>query len=253
MAIDHVPRISWPRERCVFDAIVRRREPVVFTDVCSDSPAMKTWTPALFAARHGERRFHILHNPGRTVDTIGWREMTLADFVARMNAEPLYLLAQPVFELFPELREEFPTPNHLEGRWLQPPRLNIGSSHTVAPLHFDVAHNLYVQVHGRRRLYLASPSDAAGMYHPSILTAPSQWTMSPVDVVAPDYRRFPEFAGVTVHSTIIEPGEALFIPGFHRHAFVSLGDTLSMSFFWEHDFRQRWLRGILRAAGRFTL
>jgi hypothetical protein len=252
MATNHVPRLSWPQERSVFDAIVARGEPVVFLDALAGSPAMR-WTPALFAQRQGQLRFNVLRNPGRMMEAIDWPEMSLAEFVSRMSTEPLYLLAQPILDLVPELRAECRTPSHLEGRRLQPPRLNLGGKLHGSPLHFDIAHNLYVQIHGRRWVHLAAPSDADGMYHPSILTSPSGWTMSPVDVEAPDYRRFPKFAGVTVHSTILEPGEMLFIPSFHRHAFTSLGDTLSLSFFWEHDLLQTGLRALLRALGRFSL
>jgi hypothetical protein len=80
-------------------------------------------------------------------------------FQALSNGELLYFSNQ--LSRLPQLLDDV-TPHH----WLllseaRPERqlLWIGSNGVTAQTHYDAAHNLYVQVHGRKTFLLSPPSD----------------------------------------------------------------------------------------------
>ena len=246
-----IHRLPWPRDRATFDAVIAHNEPTIFSHALDAWPALSTWTPDWFAAHHGAERVRPQVWGGRTFADMRWTTMDLATYVARMRTESLHLPGVELAGPFAALLEDAPLPIHLTSRRVAPPLLAIGRRDNYTPLHLDVSHNLYAQVHGRRRVVFIPPSEAHRLYQPSLRSP--HWWASPVDVEAPDLARFPRFSGVVRRETIIVPGELLFIPSRHRHAFTSLDETVSISFFWEHDLAQRALRRVLAWIGRPSL
>jgi Cupin-like domain len=101
----------------------------------------------------------------------------------------------------------------------------IGGRGSAAQLHYDFAHNLYVQVVGRKRFLLAAPSllPSVQLYpalHPSHRTAQRRYTVS---------------SPLPVHRALLLPGDLLYLPPFTLHQ-VSAQSWCSVSVsFWSEQ------------------
>ncbi|MCA9709299.1 MAG: cupin-like domain-containing protein [Myxococcales bacterium] len=101
----------------------------------------------------------------------------------------------------------------------------IGPANTRSGLHRDHNAGLLLQVHGRKRVYLWSPSREGDM-HPS-QRFESQATISEVDVFGQELPD--DLAMVPRLSVVLGPGDALFIPSRMWHAARSLEPSVSIS------------------------
>ena len=106
------------------------------------------------------------------------------------------------------------------------------------PLHFDTlcTHNLFFQIHGRKRFILIPPSQRRYCYMQG-------WRWSAVDASAPDERRHPLFRQATPSVVELEPGDMLFMPSETLHEVVTLTPSISFNIDW-HTPRSV-LRGLL--------
>ncbi|GAA1615133.1 cupin-like domain-containing protein [Catellatospora bangladeshensis] len=101
--------------------------------------------------------------------------------------------------------------------------LLLGPAGTVTPLHHDNMNILLCQVLGRKRVRLVPSFQRHLVY-------PRGGTFSHVDADAPDLSRFPDYASATVLETVLEPGEALFIPFGWWHWVRALDPAVTVSF-----------------------
>mmetsp|Transcript_15776 Transcript_15776/g.26016 ORF Transcript_15776/g.26016 Transcript_15776/m.26016 type:complete len:534 (-) Transcript_15776:251-1852(-) len=84
-----------------------------------------------------------------------------------------------------------------------------------SPLHYDVAHNMYTQISGRKRFRLFPPHDYSNVYlyprvHPST-------RMSQVDMDSVRTEIFPRFLNTTPIEFTLEKGDVLYIPPYWLH------------------------------------
>lgn len=153
-------------------------------------PALDRWSDAGYLLKTvGEGRV-VPVEIGRSYSDAGWGQeiMPLRDFLHRVGyevdpeseldslpSEPLYLAQHSLFRQFPQLERDYSIPDYVWSRpepdaqtTYQPvpdaelPIVNvwIGNSedHPVSPAHTDPHFNCYVQVLGRKRVWLAPPS-----------------------------------------------------------------------------------------------
>ena len=113
-----------------------------------------------------------------------------------------------------------------------PPRFWIGPERTMTPLHCDYDDNIFAQIWGTKRIFLAPPHHDAFLY-PS--EANAILFGSPVDPEAPDYERFPLARQAALVECVIEPGEMLYVPAGWYHQVRALQFSLSSN---------RWARGL---------
>ncbi|WP_306397134.1 cupin-like domain-containing protein [Telluria beijingensis] len=118
-----------------------------------------------------------------------------------------------------------------------PPRFWIGPARTVTPLHCDYDDNLFAQLWGRKRIFLAPPHHDEFLYpreaNPLLFG-------SPVDPEAPDFERFPLVRQAALVELIVEPGDMLYVPAGWYHQVRALSFSLSSN---------RWARGQPLALG----
>lgn len=118
-----------------------------------------------------------------------------------------------------------------------PPRFWIGPARTVTPLHCDYDDNLFAQLWGRKRIFLAPPHHDEFLYpreaNPLLFG-------SPVDPEAPDFERFPLARQAALVELIVEPGDMLYVPAGWYHQVRALSFSLSSN---------RWARGQPLALG----
>ena len=113
-----------------------------------------------------------------------------------------------------------------------PPRFWIGPERTMTPLHCDYDDNIFAQIWGSKRIFLAPPHHDAFLY-PS--EANAILFGSPVDPEAPDFERFPLARQAALVDCIVSPGQMLYVPAGWYHQVRALSFSLSSN---------RWARGL---------
>lgn len=246
-----IARLERPSPEVLYRDYISRNAPVVLTGVADGWKAVSRWTPDYFKASfpdarvthatwddegHGDEPAVYLRNR----KTAGIR---LGDYVDLMRGRPDprdYLLSFPIFRHLPQLRDDvepldrfmmFPAyyPEALRNRLKESPRFFLGPAGTVSLLHFDGYNNFFVQVYGRKKFLLISPSQSHLVYYP--------WRYpdihySPVNVERPDLVRFPLFGQATIFEAVVGPGEILFIPVRWWHHARALEESISLNFWW---------------------
>ncbi|MES2739919.1 MAG: cupin-like domain-containing protein [Pseudomonadota bacterium] len=113
-----------------------------------------------------------------------------------------------------------------------PPRFWIGPAGTVTPLHCDYDDNIFAQIWGSKRIFLAPPHHDRFLYPRE---ANAVLFGSPFDPEAPDFARFPLARHAAMIELTIEPGEMLYVPAGWYHQVRSLSFSLSSN---------RWARAL---------
>ena len=113
-----------------------------------------------------------------------------------------------------------------------PPRFWIGPARTVTPLHCDYDDNIFAQVWGEKRIFLAPPHHDEFLY---VREANPMLFGSPFDPEAPDYDRFPLARQAAPVEVIMAPGELLYVPAGWYHQVRALSFSLSVN---------RWARAL---------
>jgi len=104
-----------------------------------------------------------------------------------------------------------------------PPSIWIGNR-VIASCHFDAPENLAVCAVGRRRFTLFPPGQIDNLYPGPLEPTPGGQVVSLVDFAEPDFARHPRFreALAVAQTAVLEPGDAVFIPGMWWHHVRSL-------------------------------
>jgi ribosomal protein L16 Arg81 hydroxylase len=105
-----------------------------------------------------------------------------------------------------------------------PPRFWIGPAGTVTPLHCDYDDNIFAQIWGSKRIFLAPPHHDAFLY-PS--EANAILFGSRFNPEAPDFDQFPLARQASMIECIVDPGELLYVPAGWYHQVRSLTFSLS--------------------------
>jgi hypothetical protein len=196
--------------------------PVLLPDATRRWPARECWTPDYFAQRVGHRRV--------TVDEVQHTVLELLDRIERSTpAVPApYLRAQKLADVMPELTADLEPmiddarPNWCDSR-LMPPSIRRGRLPEILLggrgagfdlLHYDKdhLHAFISQLYGRKELFLFSPDQTPRLY--PLETAPNS---SPVNIHAPDLDLHPRFAEAELLTTMLDPGDTIFIPSGWWH------------------------------------
>ncbi len=122
-------------------------------------------------------------------------------------------------------------------RKMGPPRFWIGPARTVTPLHCDYDDNIFAQIWGSKRIFLAPPHHDEFLYPKE---ANAILFGSPFDPEAPDFERFPLARQATLIECIVNPGDMLYVPAGWYHQVRALTFSLSVN---------RWARALPLALG----
>lgn len=144
----------------------------------------------------------------------------LAELEQAQKPQTVYMGSAAVDQYLPGFREENDLPN--------PPatmtvRIWIGNRTTVAS-HYDVLDNVAWVGAGRRRFTLFPPDQLENLYIGPMDLTPGGQQISLVDFDRPDFERFPRFAEALEHAqtTVLEPGDAIFVPSMWWHHVLGL-------------------------------
>jgi hypothetical protein len=113
-----------------------------------------------------------------------------------------------------------------------PPRFWLGPARTVTPLHCDYDDNIFAQIWGRKRIFLAPPHHDEYLY---TREANPVLFGSPFDPEAPDFDAFPLARQAAIVEVEVHPGDMLYVPAGWYHQVRALSFSLSSN---------RWARAV---------
>jgi [protein]-arginine 3-hydroxylase / protease len=259
---------------------VAKNEPVIITGIANRWAAAR-WTPESFKTAFAGIRTSCEiwdgdESSNDPLDFIAKQarvQETVRDFIEKMessarSSRKYYCAEWLIFEAIPQLRADIESLDAymgLSSTWPRPlaeklrlqPLFWMGPAGVISTLHFDRAHNLFVQLYGRKKWILIPPSESRNLYYPCLEFPLSRLHMSPIEVERPDFERFPLYKNVQPIELTLEPGEMLFIPAGWWHYVRALDPSFSMNFFWleptialtlrkhiYYSLRRRLLRGL---------
>ncbi|WP_082439533.1 MULTISPECIES: cupin-like domain-containing protein [unclassified Massilia] len=113
-----------------------------------------------------------------------------------------------------------------------PPRFWLGPARTVTPLHCDYDDNIFAQIWGSKRIFLAPPHHDEFLY---TREANPVLFGSAFDPEAPDFEAFPLARQAAIVEVVVEPGDMLYVPAGWYHQVRALSFSLSSN---------RWARAL---------
>lgn len=240
--MEEIPRLSDPAPGWFRRAFVAEGRPAILVGVADRWPAVRRWTRETLEALAGDEQVDV-----QIVDAEGRRRawMRFAECLrvldpgegpsgVYMQGIDVRLLGEAargdVGDLEPFMGLSARYPSALRRHLLDVPRLWIGPTHTVSPVHFDLAHNLFVQLVGRKRFTLFDPAQSPLLHYPDYEQAGVQFCG--IDVEQPDLERYPRFRAARPRVVDLGPGEILFLPHSWWHHVRSLDPSISLSTWW---------------------
>ncbi|XP_078667713.1 uncharacterized protein LOC144909547 [Branchiostoma floridae x Branchiostoma belcheri] len=132
----------------------------------------------------------------------------------------------------------------------------LSDGNTLGKLHFDPFDNLLCQISGKKEVVLFEPHDNSALYEAHIpeailgynnrtgtfrrktLLDSTSMVMSPVDILKPNFQRFPQFAAALPVNCTIAEGEVLYMPAHWWHEVQSYPSStqhrnLAINFWYE--------------------
>eukprot|EP00912_Choanoflagellata_sp_UC4_P002046 UC4_evm2s1308 len=111
----------------------------------------------------------------------------------------------------------------------------LGSQGACTQCHQDTyGQNLVAQLHGRKRWTLFAPDDRQYLY-PTRVPYEESSVFSEVNCVNPDFDAHPLFVSAVPRTTILIPGDVLFVPRHWWHHVENLDLALSCNLWLEHS------------------
>ena len=204
-------------------------------DFAPDHPVNAFEAPAEVRGRY----FYTDDFRGVNFDRI---DLALGDLLARLSelrevddGPSLYAGAIPLkgpLEPFLEANSNSLVPPEIE----QLSSLWIGGQGVTAT-HYDLPQNVAVCVHGRRRFTVFPPDQLDKLYLGPLDRTLAGQPVSIVSLHEPDLEQFPKFADALAHAqtTVLEPGDAIYLPSMWFHNVESLDWLGVLVNFWWRD------------------
>lgn len=162
-----------------------------------------------------------------------FRTQSMSSFIASLEQHPIQGGEPAAYmgnNIVPsQLIEQIRYPPYFDRAQYIHPRIWIGPTGTLTPLHRDDCDNLFAQVWGRKSFILAAP------HHREAL---GTWSTSPQGGLdgcefnpdAPDYTLYPGARNVPFLRITLEAGDLLFLPEGWFHQVRSITTSLSVNF-----------------------
>lgn len=219
-----------------FEDYYYENRPVVIRGYAQNWPASHKWTPDFIKENYGDVNVNItddrLSNPNYDMQhEQHTRTCTLGAFVDRVkentSGNNAYMVANnraiehPDFA--PILDDVHYDPAMFDAaRWKGCSAFWLGPAGTITPTHHDTCNILFVQLYGRKQFRLFSPLESD-----MLVNARSMY--SSVDPESPDSAQHPNLKSVTERTTLLTPGDAIFLPVGWWHHVRSLDISISFA------------------------
>ncbi len=212
-----------------------KERPVRLSGLVSQWPAVAAWDFDFLKRICGFRLVPV--ELGKRYTDNSWTQslMTVREFVNNhvYQGADAYLAQHQLLDQVPRLKEDLEVPEFcLTGPEDDEVDANVwfGPAGTVSPLHTDPKHNILCQVVGSKyvRLYCKDQDSLVYPYPDAMLSNTSM-----VDLERVDQDRFPKFCDAVGFETVLNSGDALYIPPKCWHFVKSLSPSMSVSFWFK--------------------
>lgn len=229
------------------------RQPVIFTDLMKDWPALTKWNINHLKTKYGHIRVPVFSEnyskPGKGYMSPDM-EMPLGEYLEMLEAGPCNyrLFLFNIFLHVPEMCKDFSLPNIMDGFYKEFPYMFFGGAGSKVALHYDIdlSHVFLNQFHGRKRVVLFAPEYSANLYkHPFTVA-------SYVDINHPDLEKYPALRDVKGYEAMIHPGETIFIPSGFWHYIEYTDGGYSMALRANESYFRR-AKGLVNIARHFVV
>ncbi len=207
--------------------------PVVLTNAAASWKADHPFTPDFFKERFGERT--------TTYQGTTYSMADILDITARGTAEnpaPYPILFEiPVqlpdfLPMVEPLHMNYAFPNWFRGKVMPYGKLGnsihlfIGGVGNQYSLHKDMFHtNAWItQLYGEKK-FVVFPRNQEALLYPE-----NEGFISPINILHPDYEKYPKYKQATPISVTLKPGETIFIPNGIWHTTVAVSHNISLIF-----------------------
>lgn len=235
-------------DRHEFDRKYREsKTPVVVDGEADDWKATTKWTPEYLDCVLGHQETRVSYRDDGITGANFETETELVPFtearqrieedgrnyVSQMSIERPWVSRRVTGDDvdFPQLADDIRQPRFLDNpsKFHFVTMLWFGGDRCKSGLHWDVFNNFFIQISGKKRFLLFSPSQTEYLY-------PEYGTRYPhtarVNVFDPDEDDFPRYERAESVELTVEPGDMLFIPTGWWHATDSLTTSISVNFWW---------------------
>lgn len=230
LPVDKVDAREMTRELFRKEYLSKSR-PLILEGFADLYPAGSLWTFEYLNQKMGHHTIGVFDNSKKknTAYTTPDLKMTFAEFseiIQRDEETPLRIFLFNMFKDFPEMRNDFPTPDLVKGILGNLGLTFFGGKNTTVRFHFDIdcSSVLMTQVIGRKRVILIPPE-----YDELIYKVPMA-SFSLIDPDKPDYKKFPALRFVKGHDFILQPKDALFMPSRYWHYNTYLEGGMAISY-----------------------
>ncbi|AWN74660.1 cupin-like domain-containing protein [Legionella anisa] len=237
---------------------VLRNNPVIIQDAVTFWRGYKLWSLDYFAKTIGEIkvRYYISQSnlypdlrfieEGRLDQKAFFSEGTLVHFIALLKKAKNVFLAGDELSLFDKkkynqklniLEQDFEIPLLIDRNKLHSGGLWISPKNVVSWLHYDQNgyHNLNAQIKGAKDIFLFPPFNVQN-YYLNLYSRNGIANFSQVNILNPDYIRFPLYRNAVYLEGRLDEGAILFIPAYWLHSFKHRGEiNINLNFWWDED------------------
>ncbi len=211
---------------------LKKKIPVIFTDLSADWEATTKWTFDWLKENHGDIEVPLfgadMHVPGKGY-MVPKQHMKFGDYLDLIQGEPteLRMFLFNIFKEVPEMVNDFAMPTIMDGWIKSHPFMFFGGEGSVVNLHYDIdCSNVFItQFQDKRKDILLFAPDQSQLLYQQPFTVQSQ-----VDVANPDYNKYPALKFVDGYKCTISNSETLFIPSlfWHHITYTDGGYSLSL-------------------------
>lgn len=214
-------------------------KPVIITGLFNHIPSLSSWSPDSLVGKLGNKLVKVNTSLDGvfTLDpkkggfaappiTIGFK-----DYIDKINrggmVEKLYMQQASILNDLPELKNSLELPKYLNLKTVEEINLWVGPGGNTSPLHYDQAHNFFIQLYGVKSFLLASPKEFYKLYPNSVFSKAQH--MSRVNINNFDIKQYPKILKAKFIKVDINAGEMLFLPSYWWHQVYSIDTTVSIN------------------------
>ncbi len=216
--IDILPHISYS------DFISKYYKPqkplIIRQGIVNEQVKCKNWSLDFFKEKYGDFEVEVYDNKNpkhkksavTNPDTI-IPFKTFIQHIQKDEPSSIRLFLFKLFKMAPELKQDFKCPAIMKGLLGGIGYAFFGGKQTEVKMHYDVDMSsvLLTQFEGRKRVILFEPKYSKLLYRTPLNM------FSLVDIVRPDYDKFPALKHVSGYEFIMQPGDSLFMPSGYWH------------------------------------
>lgn len=223
-------------------------QPFVIEGVVETWNATHNWSNDYLLTQCGSNNIAIEYHPQDkfvdynyvTEDYYHTKKMAFSSYIEmierkqKKDALEYYLGEIDFEENFPELVKDINYPQYFQRKPLLSFWFGFSQeiSASVSHLHFDVVHNLFAQIRGRKKFLLYDPVNYLSFY-PPLGEKSTHTNHSKVNPLQPNRQLFPNFPWQEGKEVILNPGDLLYLPPFWWHYVTAIDENISLSFWYD--------------------